>query len=150
MATDGKAAKAVGTSSTVKSPSPASSFPTQQLLGEEFLITMTLTPTANISPVLSRWTLRSYPVPTRTAQWNLPILLFDPVTAGGVDYPLDVDTEYQFLLNLHKSQKIASLQIGNTNYQAVMYDYQWLPEKVVGNDGIMQGTFYAQFREIAG
>ena len=77
-------------------------------------------------------------------------MLFDPVLAGEVDQAVDVDAEYAFLVGLHKSQKIASLQIGISNYQAVMYDYQWLPEKVVGNEGSMQGTFYAQFREIAG
>jgi hypothetical protein len=150
LAADGRKASVVGTSTVIASPSPTNAFPTKQLLGEEFQITVTLTPTANVSPVLSRWTLRSYPVPIRTAQWNIPIMLFDPVLAGGVDQPVDVDAEYAFLVGLHKSQKIASLQIGTSNYQAVMYDYQWLPEKVVGNEGSMHGTFYAQFREIAG
>ena len=150
IAADARVAKTVGTSTVQLSPSPVFSFPTQQLLGEEFQISVTLTPTANVSPVLSRWTLRSYPVPIRTAQWNIPILLFNPITAAGRDYALDVDEEVAFLVGLHRSQRIAALQIGNSNYQAVMYDYQWIPEKVVGNVGSMQGTFYAQFREIAG
>lgn len=150
IAADSRAARTVGTSTTQLTPSPSYSFPTQQLLGEEFQITVTLTPTSNVSPVLSRWTLRSYPVPVRTAQWNIPILLMNPIIAGGRENSLDVDAEVDFLVGLHRSQKIASLQIGNSNYQAVMYDYQWIPEKVVGNVGSMQGTFYAQFREIAG
>ena len=150
ISADGRVTRSVGTSSTADSPSPAYSFPTQQLLGEEFLLTFTLTPTANVSPVLTRWTLRSYPVPVRTAQWNIPILLHDPIVAGGRDFACLVDDEVDFLVGLHRSQRICTLQIGNSSYQAVMYDYQWIPEKVVGNVGSMQGTFYAQFREIAG
>jgi hypothetical protein len=150
ISADNGTTRSIGTSSTAGTPSPAYAFPAQQLLGEEFLITVTLTPASNISPVLTRWTLRSYPVPVRTAQWNIPIMLSDPIHAGGTDRPLNVDDEVTFLIGLHRSQRIASLQIGNSNYQAVMYDYQWIPEKVVGHEGSMQGIFYAQFREIAG
>jgi hypothetical protein len=77
-------------------------------------------------------------------------MLSHPIHVEGKDLPLDVDAEVAFLIGLHRSQRVASLQIGNSNYQAVMYDYQWIPEKVVGHIGSMQGIFYAQFREIAG
>ena len=149
ISADGKAAKTIGLSSTSLSVSPANAFPCRQLFGEEFQLTATLTPASNVSPVLTRWTLRSYPAPVRTGQWDIPLLLFDTVTAGGTDYAVDVTAELDFLINLHKSQRIAVLQIGNTTAQAVMYDYQWLPEafNTVGN---VRGTFYAQFREIAG
>ncbi len=149
ISADGKAAKTIGTSSTVNTVSPVNSFPCRQLFGEEFQLTATLIPASNVSPVLSRWTLRSYPAPIRTGQWDIPILLFDTVVAGGTDYPVDVTAELDFLIGLHKSQKIAVLQIGNTTSQAVMYDYQWLPEafNTIGN---VRGTFFAQFREIAG
>jgi hypothetical protein len=149
ISADGKAAKTIGTSSVATSVSPTNAFPCRQLFGEEFQLTATLTPTSNVSPVLTRWTLRSYPAPVRTGQWDIPILLFDTVSAGGTDYAQDVTTELDFLIGLHKSQKIAVLQIGNTVSQAVMYDYQWLPE-AFNTNGYVRGTFYAQFREIAG
>ena len=149
ISADGKADKTIGLSSTVGSVSPANAFPCRQLFGEEFQLTATLTPESNVSPVLTRWTLRSYPAPIRTGQWDIPILLFDTVSAGGTDYAQDVTTELDFLIGLHKSQKIATLQIGNTVSQAVMYDYQWLPE-AFNTKGYVRGTFYAQFREIAG
>ena len=149
ISADGKAAKTIGISSVTATVSPANAFPCRQLFGEEFQLTATLTPASNVSPTLTRWTLRSYPAPVRTGQWDIPILLFDTVSAGGTDYPLDVTTELDFLIGLHKSQKIATLQIGNTVSQAVMYDYQWLPE-AFNTKGYVRGTFYAQFREIAG
>jgi hypothetical protein len=149
ISADGKAAKTIGISSVTNSVSPANAFPCRQLFGEEFQLTATLTPESNVSPVLTRWTLRSYPAPIRTGQWDIPILLFDTVSAGGTDYAQDVTTELDFLIGLHKSQKIATLQIGNTVSQAVMYDYQWLPE-AFNTKGYVRGTFYAQFREIAG
>lgn len=149
ISADGKAAKTIGVSSVATSVSPTNAFPCRQLFGEEFQLTATLTPASNVSPVLSRWTLRSYPAPIRTGQWDIPILLFDTVSAGGTDYAQDVTAELDFLIGLHKSQKIAVLQIGNTVSQAVMYDYQWLPE-AFNTNGYVRGTFYAQFREIAG
>lgn len=149
ISADGKAAKTIGISSVATSVSPTNAFPCRQLFGEEFQLTATLTPESNVSPVLTRWTLRSYPAPVRTGQWDIPILLFDTVSAGGTDYPQDVTAELDFLIGLHKSQKIATLQIGNTVSQAVMYDYQWLPE-AFNTKGYVRGTFYAQFREIAG
>lgn len=149
ISADGKAAKTIGTSSVAATVSPTNTFPCRQLFGEEFQLTATLIPASNVSPVLTRWTLRSYPAPIRTGQWDIPILLFDTVSAGGTDYALDVTVELDFLIGLHKSQKIAVLQIGNTVSQAVMYDYTWLPE-AFNTNGYVRGTFYAQFREIAG
>ena len=140
---------AVGTSNVPNSVSPANAFPCRQLLGESFQVVVGLNSSGATSPVFTRWTLRSYPAPVRTGQWDIPILLFDTVTAGDTDYAVNVSNELDFLINLHKSQKIATLQIGNTVSQAVMYDYTWLPE-AVGKDGNIRGTFYAQFREIAG
>jgi hypothetical protein len=140
---------AIGTSSKQGSVSPTDPFPCGQLRGENFQILFTLTPTANISPVVTRWTLRSYPAPARTAQWDVPILLDPMVNAGEKDWPFDVNAELDFLTGLHQSQEIITLQVSEASYQVVMYDYQWIPE-AIGENGVPRGTFYAQLREIVG
>jgi len=60
-----------------------------------------------------------------------------------------VQTEVEYLVGLHQSQKIITFQVSDAAYQVVMYDYQWLPE-AIGVDGQPRGTFYAQLREIVG
>jgi hypothetical protein len=142
-------ANTIGTSSLQGSVSPTNAFPCGQLRGENFQVLFTLKPTANVSPVITRWTLRSYPAPVRTAQWDVPIFLDPTVTAGDKDWSFDVNAELDFLTALHQNQNIVTLQVAETSYQVVMYDYQWLPE-AIGIDGIPRGTFYAQLREIVG
>ena len=139
----------IGISQVQGSVSPTSAFPCGQLRGENFQIVFSLKPTNNVAPVLTRWTLRSYPAPTRTAQWDVPILLFPTINAGDKDWAVDVNKELNFLTGLHSNQTIVTLQVSDDTYQVVMYDYQWIPE-AIGDDGKPRGTFYAQLREIVG
>ena len=143
-------ASTIGISDEQGSVSPIAAFPCGQLNNESVQIIFKLEPdSSNVSPVLNRWTLRSYPAPKRTAEWNVPLLLFPTVTAGDKDYSFNVQTELDYLIGLHQNQGIITLQVAEAAYQVVMYDYQWLPE-AIGVDGQPRGTFYAQLREIVG
>lgn len=140
----------IGISEVPGSVSPANAFPCGQLRGENFQVVFKLKPSvAGVAPVLNRWTLRSYPAPLRTAQWDVPILLYPTITSGDKDWSFDVNKEVDFLTGLHKNQTIVTLQVSDATYQVIMYDYQWLPE-AIGEDGNPRGTFYAQLREIVG
>ena len=143
-------ANVIGISEVQGSVSPYSAFPCGQLTNESVQIIFKLEPSSTgVSPVLNRWTLRSYPAPKRTAQWDVPLLLFPTITAGDKDYSFDVQKELDYLVGLHQSQGIITFQVAEATYQVVMYDYQWLPE-AIGVDGQPRGTFYAQLREIVG
>lgn len=139
----------IGVSDLAGSVSPANAFPAGQLKGENFQLIFKLEPAGNVSPVLNRWTLRSYPAPVRTGQWDVPIQLAPEINVGDKDWPFDVQSEVDYLTNLFKSQQVFSFQFGNEVYQVVMYDFQWIPEKL-DIKGKPSGTFYAQLREIAG
>jgi len=147
---DFQTATTIGISDEQGSVSPIAAFPCGQLSNESVQIIFKLEPdSSGVSPVLNRWTLRSYPAPKRTAEWNVPILLFPTIVAGDKDYSFNVQTEVEYLVGLHQSQKIITFQVSDAAYQVVMYDYQWLPE-AIGVDGQPRGTFYAQLREIVG
>lgn len=135
------------TAGTTVSDPPISA---NQASAEEFELTITLTPVSSVSPVLTRWTLRSYPTPKRTAQWDIPIILKRSLIAGGVEYSMDVATEHDFLDALHANQNIVNLQVGTQIKQVTLYDSQWLPDHVNELTGEHEGLFYGQFREIAG
>jgi hypothetical protein len=142
-------ANTIGTSSTVGSVSPAYPFPAGQLSGENFQIVIKLISDGTHSPILTRWILRSYPKPPRSAQWNVPLLIYPTVTLGDKDWAQDSDAELNFLFGLHQNQTIVSLQVADNSYQVIMYDYQWLPD-ALDIQGKARGVFYAQLREIVG
>jgi hypothetical protein len=121
-----------------------------QTSGEEFELTFTLTPSSNISPVLTRWTLRSYPTPTTSAQWDIPIILNSMVRVDSQDYYFDVAEEHDFLDGLHENKNIVNLQVGTQIKQVILFDSTWLPDKIDPKTGAHEGIFYANFREIAG
>ena len=139
----------IGVSNTVGSVSPAYAFPAGQLKGENFQIVLSLTSDGTNSPIVNRWTLRSYPTPVRTAQWDVPIMIYPTITIGDKDWDQDSDSELDYLFNLHQSQDVVTLQVSDATYQVVMYDYQWLPD-AVDIHGKVRGMFYAQLREIVG
>lgn len=150
LSTNGGAFSALGTSATQGSSIPSYPITCGQITGEEFSLTITLTSTLNVSPNLTRWTLRSYPTPDRTAQWDVPIMLYKTIRIMDMDVAQDYQAEHDFLDSLHSAQTIVNLQVGNQIKQVVLFDSQWLPEQIDDGTGNHQGIFYAQFREIAG
>lgn len=137
-----------GSSTIAGSVSPQS----LQLSGaraQEFDIQITLTAASNVSPVLTRWLLRSYPAPTRSTRYRVPVMLYDIVNLDGTDYYMNPADELAILVNLHKDQNVFTYQEGKRTYLVTMEDYTWLPEKESMTDGF-QGTFVAELREITG
>ena len=145
---DGGSYVLAGTSNVAGSVSPL----TFQLSGakaQEFDIRITLTAASSTSPVLTRWLQRSYPAPTRSTRFRVPILLFDSINMDGTDYYLNPADEKEILVTLHKDQNVFTYQEGTKTYLVTMEDYTWLPEKESMTDGF-QGTFVAELREVTG
>lgn len=146
---DTNTANTVGISTKVGSVSPPYAFPCGQLYGETFQVVLKLTSDGTNSPILNRWTLRSYPIPVRSAQWDVPILIYPTITIGDKDWAQDSDVEIDYLVSLHQTQSVVTLQVADASYPVVMYDYQWLPD-AIDIHGKPRGIFYAQLREIVG
>ena len=145
---DGGPYALAGISSLSGSVSPV----TFQLSGaraQEFDIKITLTAANNTSPILTRWLQRSYPAPTRSARFRVPVMLYDIVNLNGTDYYLNPAEEKDILVALHRNQNVFIYQEGTKTYLVTMEDYTWLPEKESITDGF-QGTFVAELREITG
>jgi hypothetical protein len=137
-----------GIHNTLNITSPPSQF-LNGIKGSEFEIRITLTESGDTSPVLNRWTLRSYPAPIRLSKWRVPVLIYDTLSVNGQDYPFDTQDEYQALIDLHNDQNVFVYQEGDVSYSVVMDDYTWLPEKKSAVSGY-QGTFVADLRQVAG
>jgi hypothetical protein len=145
---DGEAFILAGISNIIGSVSPLS-FQLSGARAQEFDIKITLTAGNNTSPILTRWLQRSYPAPTRSTRYRVPIMLYDIVNLDGTDYYLNPADEVAILVTLHKDQNVFTYQEGTKTYLVTMEDYTWLPEKESITDGF-QGTFVAELREITG
>ena len=141
--------KTVGTSSSQGTSSPGFAFQTNQKAGLQFQIRITMTPTANVSPRLTRMTLRSYPTPTRSTQFSVPILLAPSVTdkAGNATF-VDVESELKHLRSLLSSQQVVDYQEGKEVYQVIMFDYQFLPQGIDKKTGFLYGIFLAILNQV--
>lgn len=149
LAADTSAAVVLGTSAAQGTVAPSAAMQCNQVSGIEFQITATLTPTANVSPILTRWTLRSFPTPHRSTQFMVPIMLDTMLTMGDTDFDMNIKSEYALLEALYKTQRIVNYQEGNNTYQVIMSDFRWLP-KMLTLSGDMSGIFLAYLNEITG
>lgn len=145
---DGGSYILAGISAAAGSVSPESFF-LSGARAQEFDIKLTLAAASSISPVLTRWLLRSYPAPTRSSRFRIPVLLSDIIHVNGTDYYRNPADEYDFLVQLHRDQNVFTYQEGDKTYTVTMEDYTWLPEKKSTSSGF-QGTFVAELREITG
>ena len=146
LAVDNAAVVNLGTSSEQGFSKPTS-LQANQSRGSQFQLTFTLTPTSNVSPKLTRWTLRSYPAPNRSSQFMVPIILAPTVAVRNGERACDIVAERIFLESQLTSQQVISYQQGNDTYQVVMFDFEFLPEKMT-EKGDMQGIFLAYLNEI--
>jgi hypothetical protein len=110
----------------------------QNIQAEVFELTFTLNgkvTTTTARPTVRRWTLRAIPAPTRGSTWSLPLIFSETVEAANErQYFFDVETEKNFIYDLHRTHRVVNLQLGGRTYQVVVADYDYLPTRTSGNE----------------
>lgn len=142
----------LGTSSAFGTVSPAKLISAGKARNEEAELTLTLATTSSpYTPVLTRWTLMSYPAPSGASIYTLPLLLHDRVvTLRDTEEAFDPLTEYQYLIAVHGDREIVTVQVGADAFEGVIEDYIWLPNAARFRREFFNGTFIAKIRRIAG
>jgi hypothetical protein len=123
LAADSGSFVSIGTLSTTGAVGPDVDFTAGQVNAEKFEVRNTLTraTSTSVSPVLTRYTLRAYPTPSRSFQWTLPLLLAEQVDPyGGASYPVQIDSEIEFLFNLLNT--LVTMQVGDESFQVFIED----------------------------
>lgn len=137
----------IGVSSQAGSSAPSNNFSANQSRGYQYSLAITLTPSNNVSPILTRWTLMVYPAPSRSNQHMVPISLKPSQYEGRIGQSWDVVAELAHLEGLLKSQNVVTYQRGNQFIQVVMYDKQFVVLGLTSN-GDPYGIFVAYLNEI--
>jgi hypothetical protein len=150
LSADGGSFDAVGTHSTTGATGPQPDYTVGQTIGETFELRHTLTRATATStgPVLTRHTLRSYPTPSRSYEWVLPLLIHEDLDPyGSSDYPLGIAAETDYLFNLLNS--LVTLQVGNQSFQVFVQDVIQLPYKITEARDAFTSTVVVQLRQPA-
>ena len=141
----------MGTSSAAGSTSNAYPLNAQQSRAEYFNLALTLTRDATtlLAPTVTRLTLRSYPAPSRSFRFTVPVLLHTRVRdLGGNDQYMNPQDERDFLEGLCRSQALFAYQEGNAGYTVLLDDVTWVPIKQTGDLGSFDGTLVLRLKEV--
>lgn len=123
-----------GAFETVGSAQPGAlitnTFQLQQGSGSRFEVRLQLNrdaTTTSQGPVITRWTLRSYPAPLRPKTWQLPIVLDEEVVnESGMQAGFDPEVEINALEAMANNGVPVIYQEGNEQYLVFVTDVQFI------------------------
>ena len=101
---------------------------------------LVLTPTDNVSPIVTRWMARAYAAPFRSEVFSIPCLLHQKIRPRDRDIYMDPEQELDTLNSLIHSPKIVTLQLGTRSYSVIVEDVEWVPVDSTGNTWSWDGT----------
>lgn len=142
---------ALGSSAETGSTSPEQALSARQISANVFEVQVTLNrQSVSAGPVLHRVTLRSYPTPSRTDVFTVPVLLHDRVDCNDSDVTVDPLEELDFLIELRKGQRLVTYQEGEQSYTVFVTDTRWIPAHKTQDKKFWCGTCVLRLKQIAG
>jgi hypothetical protein len=106
-----------------------------QYHAEQFQVSVNLLSdsTNTYTPVLHRWTLKSWPAAVSGTQISVVVQLFSVNVVDGLEAFVDPYDSFNWLENRRQSQEIMTYQEGPLSVQCVIDGLDWLPHKRRGN-----------------
>lgn len=143
LSADSGAFTSLGTFNTAGQTAPTTQFGANQTVAENFELRVTLNrgsdPTTG--PTVTRVTLRSQPLPARSFEWVLPLVLHESLDPYGMrDEHLAVQDEIDFLKGLLTQGSMVTLQIAAQAYQVLVTDVDQLPYELTADKSTYDAT----------
>lgn len=143
----------LGGSDAQGSTTPPFATPAGQRASDIFEVRITLrrsvtVPTAG--PRVTRTNLRAYPRPTRSAVYQVPILLRESYTTDCGDVTFDVGEELRILTALAQDQTLVTYQEGPNSHTVLVEDYTWQPYRTTPDGMAWTGTLVLKLKQLAG
>jgi hypothetical protein len=117
----------------------------------ELLITLTRDGPGTQGPLVNRLTMFANPAPTRTAQWQLPLLLAETVAL----VPQNTSRHYfarverQLIGMWCESGQLVTIQVGIDNFNATISDWEWHPTHRYNDNTDWNGTLLVTLKQPA-
>lgn len=100
------------------------------------------------SPVLTALTLATQPVPDRSLNLFLPLLIHELVYYADQEFTLDVKVEFEFLVALARTQQLIRFRQGNLNFLSLVEDFEWIPYKSQHDGKFFVGTMVLKLKTV--
>lgn len=126
-----------------------STFPTNQTRAELFELELILTPSSDLSasPVVTRQTLRAYPVAARSEQITVPLVISkSQVAPTGERFARDIVEDLAFLDDLENNGSVITYQQGSVSRSVVMQDHTFIPSQKSPDGAEFEGTYVATLK----
>lgn len=143
LSTDGGAFNLLGTFASPGAVAPGIQFNANQSLGENFELRTTLLrdSSPSLGPTVTRVTLRAQPVPARSFEWVMPLIVHEREDPTGFrDEIVDVVNETDFLKGLLTTGRLVTLQIANQTFQVFVTEVEQLPFQLTSDRNAWDAT----------
>jgi hypothetical protein len=135
-----------GTSNVPLSERPSEVFSTNHNRTVWHEVRVVLRQTGGSSPGLSAITLAAQPVPDRSFNWFLPLLLHETVTYVDQEFSYDVPEEYAYLSDLSRTQRLVRVRLGKLNNLGFVEDFEWVPHQPRQDGEFFNGTMVVKIK----
>lgn len=98
-------------------------------------------------PRLTRVEFRAVPVPGRSSEWHLPLIVHTTINDDDITQNRDVLGDYDALVQLVESRRTVAYREGIRTYQVYATGFIWLPHHLTDDGRTYEGTLLLTIRE---
>jgi hypothetical protein len=98
-------------------------------------------------PRLTRVEFRAVPVPGRSSEWHLPILLHTTLHDDNITENRDLMSDYDALIELVETRRTVTYREADRTYSVYALNFVWLPHHLSEDGRSYEGTFLLTIRE---
>lgn len=100
----------------------------------------------DMTPRLTAVELAAQPVPERSFEVILPIIMAESIQYADQTFLMDLNDEFEFLTELTRSQRLIRFRQGVLSYLVFVEDFEWIPMKVSQDEQKLQGTLVLRMK----
>jgi hypothetical protein len=104
--------------------------------------------TGGASPALTAVTLAAQPVPDRSLNVYLPLLIHNLVEYVDQEFTMDTKQEFEYLTSLARTQQLIRYRQGGLDYLALVEDFEWVPYQPQQRGAFFDGTMVLKLKTV--
>jgi hypothetical protein len=100
------------------------------------------------SPALTAVTLAAQPVPDRSLNVYLPLLIHNLVEYVDQEFTMDTKQEFEYLTSLARTQQLIRYRQGELDFLALVEDFEWIPYQPQQRGAFFDGTMVLKLKTV--
>jgi hypothetical protein len=103
---------------------------------------------ATLGPVVTRIEFRALPVPGRSTEWRIPLVIAEAINYDNVSQGREIIDDYDFLVDIVESRRQFIYREGQRRWLLHGIDFLWQPANMTLNGETYNGVFTLVAREL--